>query len=222
MEPNPILDSFRKGGYMINKSLLVSALCLCATLAFAQTAPVQTPQNYTYPNNPNNSQQGAGGILFSNQTGQSFSPNQLAAQLQNLRDAVDQTLPLLAAFNQSYSNSVNGGRQTVGGALSGIVSDVLHRNQSSSQTSAGNQSALSATNLLSMLHGLLNTNSNGATGAAPANAEDLKALQADLQPVVTILQRLNVSPNPNPAGMPYNNGTATVPPYNQGISPTGR
>src|ERR1043165_6081730 len=90
------------------------------TMALGQTPPIQTPQTYpaqtpqTYPapGAAGYNQQGMGGLTFSNRMGQTFSPNDLASQLQNLRGVVDQTLPLLSAFNENYSNSVTGGRQT--------------------------------------------------------------------------------------------------------------
>jgi hypothetical protein len=115
---------------------------------------------------------------------------------------------MLSAFNESYSNS-NGGKTSVGSALSGIVSDVLHRNQASGQGSA--QSSTSS-NLLSVLNGLLNKNSTSTAPATP-NPQDLISLQNDLQPVVSVLQRLNVSGTSNQITAPYPNGALT---------PTGR
>lgn len=215
---------------MIKNSL--SLLICCASVVSAQVPstqpaqnpafPGQTPQNYSYPGNAITNQPTAGGVMFSNRFGQTYSANELAAQLQNLRSIVDQTLPLLSGFNDAYSNSISGGRQTVGGALSGIVSDVFHRNQQPGQTTGTSQGAFSTTNLMAVLHGLLNTNSAGAAGTAPGNAEDLKALETALQPVASILQRLNVSPTPAafPNQTPYNNGTVPMP--NPNISPTGR
>jgi hypothetical protein len=191
-----------------------------AVALFAQTAPVQTPAgSYPYSGNLNTNELGVGGITFSNRFGQAFSAQDLAAQLQNLRSAVDQALPILTAFNEHFSNSVAGGYQSVGGALSGIVSGVLNRNQASGQNSSA-QNSMSATNLLALLHGLLNTNSNGATGASPTTYQDTVTLQNDLQPVATLLQRLVPGAYPNPTGSPYNNpnGTSQNPP----LTPTGR
>lgn len=160
--------------------------------------------------NPNQSP--VGGVLFSNRTGQAYSAQDLAAQLQNLRSAIDQTLPILSAFNESYSNSNNSGRETVGGALSGIVSDVLHRNQSSGQSYAGQSSTTS--NLLAALHGLLSkNNSSAAAPASTPNPQDLVSLQSDLEPVLSVLQKLNVNGSSNQITAPYPNG---------GFAPTGR
>src|SRR3569832_1913533 len=157
--------------FMIKKSLSTFLVCCASTALFGQTSQSQPSPNYnsqpapvynTPQTSPNYGAQGynansraattTGSETFSNQVGQAFSPNQLATQLQNLRAVVDQTLPLLSAFNQSYSNAAPE-KQTVGGALSGIVSDVLHRNQSSQNTS---QSSLNGSNLLGILRGLLN------------------------------------------------------------------
>lgn len=202
--------------YMITLSALFTAAC-----ALAQN-PVQTTPTYpgTYNNQPrpynntqpgyNPNQAGTGGVLFSNQVGQTFSAQDLAAQLENLRSAIDQTLPVLSAFNESYSNSNNGGKESVGGALSGIVSDVLHRNQGAGQTYSGQNSTTS--NLLSVLHGLLNKNPAAASSTTP-NPQDLISLQNDLQPVVSVLQRLNVNATSNQISTPYPNG---------GLAPTGR
>lgn len=207
---------------MIKQTLFLVLVCCGATVGSAQTSPVRNPQDYVYPGNPNNNQPGVGGLMFSNRVGQTFSANDLASQLQNLRSSVDQTLPLLSAFNENYSNSVTGNRQTVGRALSGIVSGVLERNQPAGQNNGGNQSALGATNLLALLHGLLSTNTTGAVSAAPSNAEDLKVLETDLQSVVAVLQRLNVSPAPNQYSAPYNNGAVPMPNPNPSLTPTGR
>jgi hypothetical protein len=216
---------------MIKHTISLTILICAATCAVSQTtAPQSSP---TYPNGDNNQprrygtpqtggfqtqtpasssdQSQAGGVLFSNRLGQTFSAQDLAAQLQNLRSAIDQTVPILSAFNETYSNSNNGGHQTVGSALSGIVSDVLHRNQGSTQTSAN--ASPTTSNLLSVLHGLLNKNSTTTPQTAAPNPQDLLSLQSDLQPVVSVLQRLNVEGTSNQLAAPYPNGSLT---------PTGR
>lgn len=167
----------------------------------------QNSGNYPTGNTGYNTQ--PGGILFSNQAGQAYSTHDLAFQLQNLRSAIDQALPALSAFNESYSNMNNGGKQTVGGALSGIVSDVLHRNQG--QTGAGQ--SLTTSNLLSALQGVLHPNNSTSTSNSTPNPQDLIALQNDLQPVISVLERLNVNPSFNRGSTPY---------PNSGVTPTGR
>jgi hypothetical protein len=210
----------------------VFLLVACGALsAVAQTSSDPATQVQTQPANVSNGQQGAGGLggglTFSNRLGQTFSADDLATKLQNLRSAVDQALPALTAFNENYSNNVvTGRRPTGGGTLSGLVSDVLHKNQSVGQNSPNAQGGtFSATNVLSVLHGLLNTNSVEASGSTPGNAQDLIALQSDLQPVLAMLQRLNVGPSINPLSTPNPNPNTTPaqPQYpNGGLTPTGR
>jgi hypothetical protein len=176
------------------------------------TPSTYNQNNGAYPSGTTGYNTQPGGILFSNQAGQAYSTHDLASQLQNLRAAIDQALPALSAFNQSYSNMNTGGNQTVGGALSGIVSDVLHRNQGSTQTGAGQSSTTS--NLLSALQGVLHPNNSTTTASSGTpNPQDLIALQNDLQPVLSVLERLNVNPAPNRGPAPY---------PNSGVSPTGR
>ena len=90
--------------------------------------------------------------------------------------AIDRTLPSLAAFNEQFSNSgtsVTKGQQSVGGALSDIVSDVLHKNQSAGQGSTTAQNTFSTSNVVSVLRGLLSKNSTGTPASVPnqANAQ---------------------------------------------------
>jgi len=215
---------------MIKNLISLTVLTGIVTVASSQTTPNQPSP--TYPGNENNQPrtytptpsrgynnasqsypgQTTGGVLFSNRLGQTFSAQDLASQLQNLRNTIDQTLPMLSAFNESSSNMSNGGQQTVGGALSGIVSDVLHHNQSANQASTSSQN-LTTSNLMSVLHGLLNKNSNTPAAATTPNAQDLITLQTDLQPVVSVLDRLNVSGISNQIASPY---------PNSGLTPTGR
>jgi hypothetical protein len=191
---------------------ILAAVCGIGAL-LAQTVPVQTATTYPSAGYSATNSPAAGGVAFSNRVGQVFSPEDLAAQLKNLKVAVDQTLPILSAFNEQYSNS-SPGKQTVGSALSGIVSDVLHRNQSSQSGSSG-QNTFSTSNLLSVLNGLLSTNSTDASGLLTVNEQDLKSLQSDLQPVEVLLQKLNAGSGTNGFVSPDHNGS-------QSYSPTGR
>lgn len=206
-----------------------TALSCIAQSSLSQSASGQNQTAQTQPayvNNGQTGQPGTGGMTYSNRLGQTFSTDDLAGKLQNLRMAVDEMLPALQAFNEQYSNSVtsSGQPQSVTGALSGIVSDVLHKNQPSSQNSATGQNALSASNLLSVLHGLLNKNSSTTAATPPANAQDLVNLQRDLQPLLADLQRLNVGPSVNPTSTPNPTGNTTEPQYpnNGSLTPTGR
>ena len=206
---------------MKKRLILLFFVSLAPASLFAQYPPAQVPQTYPYPGYANNNPRGRVGFTFTNRVGQVFSPEDLAVQLQNLRAVVDQTLPILSAFNEQYSNSVTAGGQNARGALSGIVTDALHRNQTQTPAQAnGNLNALAATNLLSILPGLLSTNSTGAVGASPGNVQDLVALQNQLQSVEPLLQRLNGGPVSSQCATPYYNGPQPNPGGN--LSPTGR
>jgi hypothetical protein len=194
---------------MIKPAVFI-ALALSALSAFAQSeaTPGYRPQASSSSNQ-------AGASTFSNQTAQTFSVDQLASQLQNLRTAVQQTLPSLTALNQNYSNSVSG---EVGGAVSGLLSRALNRNQQNNVTSAP-QSSLTVSNLVGALANLLSTNRNGGTPMPQNTLRDLEALQNSLQPVVAILDRLNVSNlSTNQFATPYNN----TPLSTNRLTPTGR
>src|SRR5579872_2400426 len=107
-------DPIEKGGPttlvlhedIMKKPMLFFVTILCATSSIlAQIPTIPAPQTVPtagypgYTNQPN-----VGGLTFSNRAGQTYSPEDLANQLQNLRTAIDQALPVLAAFNEHYSN----------------------------------------------------------------------------------------------------------------------
>ena len=206
---------------MTRKLMFISSAILTAVSVLAQTDPTQPSQTYSPQNYSSNTNQAeARGMTFSNRSGQNFTPQDLASQLQNLRSVVDQTLPILSAFNEQSSNSMANGSQGVGGALSGIVSDVLHRNRGTGQENTAGQGSLHASNLLSILHGLLSTNSTSTASSSPANPQDLISLENDLRPVASLLDRLNVSGNSNFVNAPYNQRSTAYPGANP--TPTGR
>jgi hypothetical protein len=63
------------------------------------------------------------------------------------------------------------------------------------------------------LQGLLHKNSSTSTSTTMAtpDPQDLISLQTDLQPVITVLQRLNVLANSNQIVTPYPNPTIPTP-----------
>ena len=204
---------------MTSKLMFISSAMLTALSVLAQNEPTQSLQTYSPPSSSTANPVEARGTTFSNRAGQNFTPQDLATQLQNLRAIVDQTLPVLSAFNEQSSNSMATGSQSVGGALSGIVSDVLHRNRGTGQQNVAGQGSLHASNLLAILHGLLSTNSPSGASTGPANPQDLIALENDLRPVASLLDRLNVSGNSNFVNSSYPRST-TYPGANP--TPTGR
>jgi hypothetical protein len=183
-------------------------------------------QGQTTPNSPavqpqaasDASRTGASNLTFNDGSGQNFSVDQLASQLQNLRSAVDQTLPVLAAFNQNYSNSLVGGSQSLGGTVSGILSGAINKSGQKTSAPAG-QGAISMSNIVTALQGLLSTNHSGSLPVNQNNLRDLVALQNSLQPVTSILQNLNVAGiSSNQFAQPYN----VTPLSTNGLTPTGR
>ncbi len=197
------------------KTLMI-AILTASISAFAQSPPPGTishPSDSSIGTNSSvtspTAEISGSGMTFTNTSGQTFSIEQLANQLSSLRSAVDQTLPVLIAFNESYSNSATG-TQTVAGKLSNLLSGALNRNSSS--TSSTNQANGQWNNLLGGLQKLLNRNSNtNSETFNPTTVRDLGTLQTELQPVASTLQTLNVTSNTNGIS-----STENV------LSPTGR
>jgi hypothetical protein len=167
------------------KTILLGAAILAGLSAWGQT----TPSGSTRAT-------GGSSVTFTNPVGGVYSADEFAVQLQNLQTAIEQTLPLLTAFTQTYSNSAAGshsnsaagGQKSVTGEVSGLLSNVLH--QGATNATFGP----TGSNALTTLEGLLKTNASG-TASTNANAEtiqDLIALQNHLQSSMVILQKLNV------------------------------
>ena len=167
-------------------------LAFVSISALAQTSPPGTISQR--PNQPNantgigtvgstTSDSTTGTLTFTNSSGSVYSVEQLAEQLSQLRAAVDQTLPVLSAFTQNYSNLANG-NQTVAGKLSNILGGALNRN--SGQTNATSQTSAQLTNLWGGLQRMLNKNQTNTVALDPATVRELVTLQKDLQPVERI------------------------------------
>ncbi len=144
-------------------------------------------------------------LTLTNSAGGSFSVEQLGSQIQALRTTVEQTLPMLSAFNERYSAAQPGSR--LGQAIQNIFSGNKNQAQGSSST-AGQE----ITNVLAALGSLVSTNGQGQN-VSPNTLRDLVTLQKDLQPVQQTLQSLSfTSSSTNQTSIP----TGGVP------SPTGR
>jgi len=131
-------------------------------------------------------------LTFTNRQGEPYTVEQLANELRSLRSAVEQALPMLNAFNETYSNSV-AGDQSLTGKLTGLLSDTITRNQGAATNSSG-QSSPGFAAVVAALQTLLNTNKSNA-GTVPLNPQTLRelpALQAQLESVASTLQKLNV------------------------------
>ena len=175
-------------------------LAFASVSALAQTSPPGTishPANQASSNADTSSTAStsddvsAGSLTFTNSAGVVYSVERLAEQLSQLRAVTDQTLPLLSAFTENYSNLANG-NQTVAGRLSNILSGALNRD--SGQTNATSQTSAQLTNLFGGLQKLLGKSPTNAIALDPTTVRELVTLQKDLQPVVADLQKLNVGP----------------------------
>lgn len=180
------------GGSRVLEIIMKITLSLVAAILATACASAQTPPgaNSTFVASPETNRLGLGDLSFTNRAGTVFSADQLAAQLQNLRSAVDQTLPVLTAFNETFSNA-NGSSSTLSGTLSGLLSGALNRY--AQNTNASGQTSSQLTNLLAGAQRLLSTNSTGSASVNANTLRDLVSLQGQLQPVESTLQSLNVS-----------------------------
>jgi hypothetical protein len=189
---------------MFKKTLLLLAATLVGISAQAQTAPPGTISQRPAAS-VNGTTQSASGTIFTNRSGASYSTEQLATQLQNLRSAVDQSLPMVTAFTETASNAAPSGARSLAGTVTQILSGVLNRNSGQTNSAAGISAG--GTNILATLQGLLTTNSPASASFSADALRDLAGLQAELQNLSATLQRLNVSSGTN---------------FGSGLTPTGR
>ena len=191
-------------------ALSLLAALFAAIFTQAQTPPGTISRSPTEPiTSPETNHFSLGNLSFTNRSGTAYSADQLAAQLQNLRNAVDQTLPVLTAFNETFSNVDSA--KTLSGTLSGLLSGVLNRS-ANQNTNAPGQASSQLTNLVAGLQRLLTTNATGSVSINANTLRDLVSLQSQLQPVETTLRSLNVGGSlTNFPGVP-----------NDRLTPTGR
>src|SRR3954471_24145982 len=97
------------------------------TRSFSDSSTTNTPTSAAVTTTA--SATAAGGLTFTNKQGQNFSVDQLANELKTLRSTIDQTMPMLLAFNESYSNNISSDG-TLTGKISGLLSGALKRNES--------------------------------------------------------------------------------------------
>src|SRR5882762_6890276 len=136
---------------------------------------------------------------FTNQSGAIYSTDQLAAQLQSLRTAIEQTLPSLAAYTETVSNNATTGNKSVAGTVSQILAGALNRNVQNQSATSGQSTAQNG--VTRVLQGLLGTNATSSAAVDVTTLKDLGALQNELQSAESILQRLNVSSSTNWGGV---------------------
>src|ERR1051326_8754576 len=106
------------------KALVFWTAALVTVSSLAQPSPAAPESTQTTVTAVTN-QVATTGTMFTNAAGQSYSAEQLAEQLRTLRSSVEQTLPVLSAFTESYSNSQAG--KSLTGKLSDLVSGALNR-----------------------------------------------------------------------------------------------
>jgi hypothetical protein len=150
---------------------------------------------------------GSSGVILTNKQGQTFTVEDLATELRTLRTTVDQTMPMLSAFNEIYSNSANADKSLTG-KLSGVLSGALNRNQNTNNAADTNSSKYA--NVVKELEGLLSKNNGASTPISADTIRELGTLQSQLQPVASTLQTLKVDTGSSVT----NNASA--------LTPTGR
>ena len=186
-------------------TLTLSALC-----TYAQVQPgdqrISSPPTAA-PWSGTNSV-GATGVIATNQP---YSLNELATQLANLNTAVEQTMPVLSAVTSQAASAPASRGQELANAVSGVLSGALGRGTNAGSAGLGRYSS----GVSNFLNGLSGSNTN-ATGMASLDAitlGQLRTLQSDLNPVLTILRNLRIGTNQ----VSYPQGTPSAP-----VAPTGR
>ncbi len=134
---------------------------------------------------PNTNYSAGNNLTLTNGAGGAFSVEQLGSQLQALRATVDQTLPMLSAFNQRYSAAQPG--STLGRAVQNIFSG-------NKSQQGGNTAGQEITNVLAALGALVNTNNQNVSATT---LKDLATLEKDLQPVEQVLRSLSFTGTTN-------------------------
>jgi hypothetical protein len=193
--------------------ILVLAVTFSAALAIAQNPATALPPTPPTPGSPegfgtNQFRLGnLGTTSFTNNQGQTFSPEEIESQLVALRGAVEQVLPALNAITEVYSNSAASTQPGgVVGGIAGVLGGVLDRN-------TNNATGPSSTNTLGRI--LRDAVSAATTNATSTNFNQLRnfvALQTHLQATRPIFDRLGVTTNTMPSnigGTENNGGTNT-------------
>jgi hypothetical protein len=181
---------------------MVIGIAVAAWIAFAVNGQEASKRSGSTTNLPS-----SGDLTITNQAGQVFTMQDFARQLQGLRSSVEQTLPMLTAFNERFSSASG---QSLAGALSELISGALKKNGSEGPQSGGSSTQMS--NVLSALGGLFSTNAQGSVSVNTETLRDLTRLQEELKPVSDLLGSMNLGTGTNqlsttPAG---------------GLTPTGR
>src|SRR5262245_13984631 len=109
----------------------ILSTALFASGAFVASAA--TPEQLSSTNQSSNSSM----LTFTNSAGRTFSADEFAQNLKSLRNVIEQTMPMVTAITQTYSNSASKGKSWTG-KVSDFVSGALDRDgqQSPEQNSS--------------------------------------------------------------------------------------
>ena len=142
------------------------------------------------------------GITGVTATNQPYSLNELAAQLANLNTAVEQTMPVLSEVTSQAASAPASRGQELADAVSGVLFGALGRGTNGGSAGLGRYSS-GVSNFLSGFSGS-NTNRSGMASLDAITLGQLRTLQSDLNPVLTILRNLRIGTNQvsNPQGTP--------------------
>ncbi len=160
-----------------------------ASLSLAATT--EQPPSGTISSTNQTATTATSSAVFTNSTGQTFTADQLAENLKNLRSAIEQAMPMVTAITETYSNSA-GKDKSWTGRLSDFVSGALSKD---GQNTSG-QSPSKLNEVVGAVRGLWGTNSSSTASSSATDAntvQKLVTLQTELKPVLPTLDQLNVA-----------------------------
>src|SRR5215207_4165682 len=107
------------------KRILFLVLSVLSTVTIvAQTSPNPSSDSVISAPRPSPAKEsdlGAANLTFTNQSGGTFSVADLESQLRKLQASVEQTLPMVVAYNSSFGSGT-GAAEAIGGVLSKVLS----------------------------------------------------------------------------------------------------
>lgn len=171
---------------MNTKALFFTAVCATATACLSAERPAGAiSRDASKESETSDSDQ----LTATNSAGQSYSLSEVAGQLRELQRAVEDTLPMLDAV--TGTNSASGAPVSTGGALAGILGNILRGSTNQNQAPESGSSRGTNTVFGNILRGVLGTNAPAAPDASQSTLTDLVALRQQLQTLTPILQRLD-------------------------------
>jgi hypothetical protein len=190
---------------MLTNRILFLVTMLCISNVFAQTSATDVISRPAETN-----ALGSPSLTFTNPSGGSFSVADLENNLANLNATIEQTLPLLAAFNTNSSSTAPSG--TLGGVLSKVLTGEGNQNANPSESPSKGSKVTS--NLVGILRGILTTTNTSGVQVSANTAAQLQMLQQQLESSRTILAALNFTNSAG--GLTYRTNSNGI------LTPTGR